>query len=58
MQKLLLIGFLLLGGCTYTKPVITEIEQQPNGQFKVEKCTIRYSPFVGISTENCTHHKV
>ena len=58
MQKLFFIGFLLLGGCTYTKPVITEIEQDHQGNLKVEKCTIKYSPFAGISSENCTHYKI
>ena len=58
MQKLFFISLFFLNACTYTKPVITEVEKDNHGNLKVEKCIIKYSPFMGISSENCAHHKI
>jgi hypothetical protein len=43
MQKIfLLLPFILLTGCTYSKPVVTEINQNPDRSFTIEKCQIKY----------------
>ena len=58
MKKLLLILTIgLLAGCTYSKPVITEITQDKDGRLTVEKCQIQYHPFVGIMTKNCSNYR-
>ena len=58
MQKLLfilMVGFLV--GCTYSKPVVTEITQDKEGHLTIEKCQIQYHPFVGIMTKNCSVYR-
>ncbi|MBE6446398.1 MAG: hypothetical protein E7021_03250 [Alphaproteobacteria bacterium] len=56
-KKFCFLIIFLLAGCSYTKPVITKIKPQ-NNQFIVEKCQIKYHPFVGISTENCADYSI
>ncbi|MGN0919759.1 MAG: hypothetical protein ACI4OR_03265 [Alphaproteobacteria bacterium] len=58
MKKLfLLLMALLLAGCTYSKPVVTEIIQDKDGRMTIEKCQIQYHPFVGIMTKNCSYYR-
>jgi len=52
---ILMVGF--LSGCTYSKPVVTEITQDKDGRLTLEKCQIQYHPFVGIMTKNCSHYR-
>ena len=58
MKKLFsILTFILLTGCTYSKPVITEITQDKDGRLTLEKCQIQYHPFVGIMTKNCSNYR-
>ena len=58
MQKFFFILWsMILTGCTYSKPVITEITQDKDGHLRLEKCQIQYHPFVGIMTKNCSNYR-
>jgi type IV secretion system protein VirB7 len=56
MRKLLLIGVLLLSGCTSVGPVVTDISSDGKGGLNIEQKTIVYNAIFGVLGAKKTTH--
>ena len=53
-KNCLLIGFLVLTGCSLTQPYVTNISPAGNQGILVEKCKVQFNSITTkISTEDC-----
>ena len=53
----ILIFALILSGCTYAGPFITNVSQNKDGSLTVEKCMVEHNGW-GIATTHCTIGKI
>ena len=56
MQKLfILLNLFLLSACTTAGPFVTNINQNKDGTFSIEKCMVEHNAFTGaIRVVQCT----